>query len=98
MKSIKHIICCFAALCVLVAGCGKLDGNRQTARTKGGVSLPNTFPVTTIDERLDGKPPVGTSCSVKDFDYQVKYQRALEAVIWSRPATSIFLQRLHKTG
>lgn len=98
MKSIKHIVYCCAALCVRVAGCCTLDYNRQTARTKGEVSLLNTFLVTTIDQRLDGKPLVGTSCSVKDFDYQVKYQRALEAVIWSMPATSIFLQWLQKTG
>ena len=28
---------------------------------------------------LGGQPPPGSSASVKDFDYQIKYQRAFEA-------------------
>jgi hypothetical protein len=27
-------------------------------------------------EPLGGQPPPGSTCSIKDFDYQVKYQRA----------------------
>ncbi len=38
---------------------------------------------------LGGKPPAGAKVSVKDLDYQVKYQRAFEAVLWSMPAVSI---------
>jgi hypothetical protein len=30
---------------------------------------------------LGGKPPAGSKPSVKDLDYQVKYQRAFEAVL-----------------
>ena len=41
-------------------------------------------------EPLGGQPPAGTSSSVKDFDYQVKYQRAFEAMLWSLPATAIY--------
>jgi hypothetical protein len=40
------------------------------------------------DDPLGGKPPVGSSLSVKDLDYQVKYQRAFEVVLWSMPAVS----------
>ena len=40
------------------------------------------------DDPLGGKPPFGSSLSVKDLDYQVKYQRAFEAVLWSMPAIS----------
>ena len=39
---------------------------------------------------LGGKPPVGEKASVADLDYQVKYQRAFEAVLWSMPAVSIY--------
>ena len=38
---------------------------------------------------LGGKPPAGSRPSVEDLDYQVKYQRAFEAVIWSQPAVQI---------
>lgn len=41
-------------------------------------------------EPLGGKPPAGSTVSVKDLDYQVKYQRAFEAVIWSSPAIDIY--------
>ena len=37
---------------------------------------------------IGGKPPVGSRPSVEDLDYQVKYQRAFEAVIWSMPAVA----------
>jgi hypothetical protein len=39
---------------------------------------------------LGGEPPQGSAPSVKDFDYQIKYQRALEAVIWAVPAIAIY--------
>lgn len=39
---------------------------------------------------LGGQPPQGASASVKDFDYQIKYQRAFEAVLWNMPAISIY--------
>ena len=39
---------------------------------------------------LGGKPPAGSKVSVKDLEYQVKYQRAFEAVIWSMPAVGIY--------
>ncbi len=39
---------------------------------------------------LGGKPPSGSKQSVKDLDYQVKYQRAFEAVLWSIPAVGVY--------
>ena len=40
-------------------------------------------------EPVGGKPPAGAKPSKTDLDYQVKYQRAFEAVIWSMPAVGI---------
>jgi hypothetical protein len=39
---------------------------------------------------IGGKPPAGSTPSVADLDYQVKYQRAFEAVLWSMPAIAIY--------
>ena len=39
---------------------------------------------------LGGKPPAGAKQSVMDLDYQVKYQRAFEAVLWSMPAVGMY--------
>jgi len=39
---------------------------------------------------IGGKPPAGSKSSVADLDYQVKYQRAFEAVLWSMPAVAIY--------
>ncbi|WP_442963885.1 DUF1254 domain-containing protein [Pseudomonas sp. HMSC75E02] len=36
-------------------------------------------------EPVGGQPAAGEKPSVSDFDYQVKYQRAFEAVLWSLP-------------
>jgi hypothetical protein len=41
-------------------------------------------------EPLGGQPPAGATASVKDFDYQIKYQRAFEAVLWNMPAIAIY--------
>jgi hypothetical protein len=39
---------------------------------------------------IGGKPPAGSKPSVTDLDYQVKYHRAFEAVLWSMPAVGIY--------
>jgi hypothetical protein len=44
----------------------------------------------TGQEPLGGQPSQGANSSVKDFDYQVKYQRAFEAVLWNMPAIAIY--------
>jgi len=41
-------------------------------------------------ETLGGQPPKGSACSIKDFNYQIKYQRAFEAVLWNMPAIAIY--------
>ena len=52
------------------------------APTRAGPGMP--------DEPLSGQPPAGSSPSIRDFDYQIKYQRAFEAMLWSLPATAIY--------
>src|SRR4051794_16313286 len=41
-------------------------------------------------EPLGGQPPQGSTCSIKDFDYQIKHQRAFEAVLWNMPVIAIY--------
>lgn len=41
-------------------------------------------------EPIGGKPSPGSKPSVPDLDYQVTYQRAFEAVLWSMPAIGIY--------
>ena len=38
---------------------------------------------------LGGQPPRSAKPSVKDLDFQLKYQRAFEAVLWALPAVSL---------
>jgi len=40
-------------------------------------------------EPLGGCPATGSTPSVADLDYQVKYHRAFEAVIWAVPAVAL---------
>ena len=49
-------------------------------------------------EPLGGQPPAGSTCSIKDFDYQIKYQRAFEAVLWNIPAIAIYSFRRAALG
>jgi hypothetical protein len=44
-------------------------------------------------EPLGGQPPKDPTPSIKDFDYQIKYQRAFEAVLWNMPAIAIYSLR-----
>jgi hypothetical protein len=57
----------------------------QNTPTVAGPGMPN--------EPLGGQPPVGSAPSVKDFDYEIKYHRAFEAMLWSLPATSMYAFR-----
>jgi len=41
-------------------------------------------------EPLGGQPAPGATRSVDDFDYQIKYQRAFEAILWNMPAIAIY--------
>ncbi|PZR00654.1 MAG: hypothetical protein DI533_08960 [Cereibacter sphaeroides] len=48
-------------------------------------------PLTNRDfEPLGGQPPQGSRPSSDDLDYQVKYQRAFEAILWGAPAVAIY--------
>ena len=40
-------------------------------------------------EPLGGQPPPGSMRSNVDFDYQIKYQRAFEAMLWSLPSVQV---------
>jgi hypothetical protein len=40
-------------------------------------------------EPVGGQPAPGSQRSVTDFDHQIKYQRAFEAVLWSLPSVGI---------
>jgi hypothetical protein len=42
------------------------------------------------EDTLGGQPAKGATPSIKDFDYQIKYQRAFEAVLWNMPAIAIY--------
>ncbi len=57
-----------------------------------GISLKKPLPYGAGQkgETAGGLPPEGSLCSVDDFDYQIKYQRAFEAVLWNMPAVAIY--------
>src|SRR5690349_3169496 len=42
---------------------------------------------------LGGQPPKEATASIRDFDDQIKYQRAFEAVLWNMPAIAIYSLR-----
>lgn len=65
-----------------------LPGLLTVLLTVGGAAS-----VLAATDPLGGQPPPGSSPSVKDFDYQIKYQRAFEAVLWNMPAISIYAFR-----
>ena len=54
------------------------------------LAIPTTALAKDGDEPLGGQPVKGAMPSVKDFDYQIKYQRAFEAVLWNMPAIAIY--------
>ena len=41
-------------------------------------------------EPLGGQPAPGAKPSVNDFEEQITYQRAFEAVVWSQPAVAVY--------
>ncbi|MHA3977266.1 DUF1254 domain-containing protein [Halovulum sp. GXIMD14794] len=76
----------FQRLALMGAGLTLTGGTKaaaQAVRSRG--------PLTNFDfEPLGGQPPQGAARSIEDFDYQVKYQRAFELVLWSMPAVAIY--------
>ncbi|MFC4374276.1 DUF1254 domain-containing protein [Nocardia halotolerans] len=76
------------SLCVaLTAACATTGTGNDDPE---GSALPRYHALgSPTDEPLGGQPPEGAQPSQVDFDYQVKYQRAFEAVLWAMPAASI---------
>lgn len=65
--------------------------NSSTAFAQG-ISLKKPLPYGAGQpgETAGGLPPQGAASSVEDFEYQIKYQRAFEAVLWNMPAVAIY--------
>jgi len=82
MKSPIPKLLCLATQLVAVASLAATAVLAQTAPTVAGAGKPG--------EPLGGEPPAGSSPSVPDFDYQIKYHRAFEAVLWNMPAIAIY--------
>src|SRR5271154_1459078 len=69
---------------------------RRVATERLGTILTVSFPFGLFHlsalaqmEPLGGQPAPGSKPSVADLDFQVKYQRAFEAVMWAVPAVAI---------
>jgi hypothetical protein len=52
--------------------------------------LISSTPAGAQTEPIGGQPAPGAKPSVKDFEEQITYQRAFEAVIWSQPAVEVY--------
>ena len=50
----------------------------------------NVSNVGATTEPIGGQPSLEAVPSIKDFDYQIKYQRAFEAALWGLPAVAIY--------
>jgi hypothetical protein len=83
MLRLQHLISLvlLPLLALLLIACQKAQ-QPASELTVGGPGTPN--------EPLGGQPPAGSAPSVKDFDYEVKYHRAFEAMLWSMPATAVY--------
>jgi hypothetical protein len=64
---------------------------RSLGKTTAWQSAGEVIVKTTLEqpEPLGGQPAPSLKPSVVDLDYQVKYQRAFEAIMWAMPAVSI---------
>jgi hypothetical protein len=86
MKSIKHIICCFAALCLLIAGCSAPISKPDATLTEHTMQVRFT-----IDE--SGYPIVESAQAIYD---ELDYQRAVMAYLWMMP--TVTMHRQHMAG
>lgn len=89
----QYLITISAILLLAISACNKkaTDENTVSNATVNNVKQA----VTTAgpgqeNEPLGGQPPAGSKPSVEDWDYQIKYQRAFEAVLWNMPAIAIY--------
>ena len=68
---------------------GAALGSQSSA--EAGTLETKMVPLTNTDfEPLGGQPPQGSRPSTDNLDYQVKYQRAFEAILWGAPAVAIY--------
>jgi hypothetical protein len=73
-------------------------GMAALAATGGAVALPKLLSPTPAwaqvnMEPIGGQPLAGAKASIADFDYQIKYHRAFEAMLWSMSALAIYSLR-----
>ncbi|MBP3956134.1 DUF1254 domain-containing protein [Gemmata sp. G18] len=85
----KHLIL-IAIGVVLLAGVSYTQNPSAPANNPGAEPPPYRYLGNATKEPLGGQPPEGVRPSQADFDYQVKYQRAFEAVVWGMPAVAIY--------
>jgi hypothetical protein len=78
---------------LLLGSAALLVGGSASMGQSGSLDAP-MVPLTNRDfEPFGGQPPQGSKPSVADFDYQIKYQRAFEAMLWGMPAVAIYRLR-----
>jgi hypothetical protein len=75
-----------SAFCLIATAFLACGINQSLAQEDSQIAEPS--------EPLGGQPAAGAKPSVPDLNYQVAYQRAFEAVIWSMPAVAIHGCRL----
>jgi hypothetical protein len=67
-----------------------LAGGSMT-QMAAGQAVRSVGPLSNLDyEPFGGQPPQAAILSLEDFDYQIKYQRAFESVLWAMPAMAIY--------
>ena len=66
------------------------EGNGPPPPSRAEAYAPLGHPT---DEPIGGQPPTGATRMIQDFGYQIKYQRAFEAVLWAIPAVVIYRMR-----
>ena len=84
MKSIGYIICCFALLSLLVAGCATTEHASGTALSQEPKSI-DTYvgPIEFQDQTL-------TKASAEAMRRRARLQRASQLVCWAMPAVSFY--------
>lgn len=73
-----------------VVGLAVLKDNPTAVAQSISLKKPLPYGAGQKGETAGGLPPEGSRSSVDDFDYQIKYQRAFEAVLWNMPAAAIY--------
>ncbi len=82
----KKIIPLFSIIALF--SCGNDTEKLSNSKSNNAIEEITKFEIST--EPIGGKPAINAQLSVKDLEYQVMYNRAFEAVIWSIPAVSMY--------